>query len=222
MRGHRSLRERGDTRGMNTLRPIAVLVLLLALALSGCARRSERPTAQADTTAVHAAAEPSLFELDFPLTDASGHAFRLAELRGRPFVASMVYTHCKSVCPRITADLRTLEKALPEDVRERTRFVLFSLDPGRDTPAELAEFAERHSLDRTRWTLLASSEDDMRTLAAVLGVRFRPDQDGEIAHSAVAVVCGPDGVVKLRQVGLQNGVEPLVAAVREAAHESAP
>ena len=190
--------------------------LALVMAMTGCGQRShpaddvpaERPVA----------AEPSLFELGFPFTDADGHARRLAEFRGQPFVASMVYTNCTSVCPRVTADLRNLERALPADVRSRTRFLLFSLDPGRDTPAALAAFAERHALDRSRWTLLASSEDDMRTLAAVLGLRFRPDEGGEIAHSAVFVVAGPDGVVRHRQTGVTDDLGPLVAAVRDAAH----
>ena len=188
----------------------------LALLLAGCSRPPKDTAAgDGDTTAVRTQ-EPSLFELTFPFTDADGHTRTLEEFRGRPFVASMVYTNCTSVCPRVTADLKTLDKALPADVRDRTRFLLFSLDPGRDTPAALTAFAGQHGLDRSRWTLLASSEDDMRTLAAVMGVKFRPDEGGEIAHSAVVVVCGPDGTVRHRQVGIQDGVEPLVAAVRDA------
>ncbi len=196
---------------------IAIL-LLLVLALSGCSPPQERaPVSGTDSTAVRAQ-EPSLFELKFPFTDTDGRTRTLSEFRGTPFVASMVYTNCTSVCPRVTADLKTLEKALPPEVREHTRFVLFSLDPGRDTPAALTKFAEQHALDHSRWTLLASSEDDMRTLAAVLGVKFRPEEGGEIAHSAVIVVCNPDGTVRHRQLGLQQNVDELVAAVRDAAH----
>lgn len=196
---------------------MVVLFALLALALGGCSRTQEGPAPGAAEHDPVASQDPSLFELSFPLTDEQGAVHTLDELRGRPFVASMVYTHCTSVCPRVTADLKTLERALPAHVRDRTRFVLFSLDPGRDTPAALSAFADRHALDRTRWMLLASSEDDMRTLAAVLGVRFRPDGGGEIAHSALVAVCDAQGVVRHRQVGIRDGVEPLVAAVTEAA-----
>jgi len=192
------------------------MLLLLVLAFSGCSRPHERaPVSGVDSTAVRAQ-EPSLFELSFPFTDTDGRTRTLSEFRGTPFVASMVYTNCTSVCPRVTADLKTLEKALPPGVREHTRFVLFSLDPGRDTPVALTKFAEQHALDHSRWTLLASSEDDMRTLAAVLGVKFRPDEGGEIAHSAVIVVCNPDGTVRHRQLGLQDRVDELVAAVEAA------
>lgn len=162
------------------------------------------------------APDASLFELAFPLTDSEGRTRHLSDLRGRPFVASMIYTNCTSVCPRLTADLQALERALPGSVRGRTRFVLFSLDPERDTPAALRRFAAEHALDTTRWTLLAAGPDDMRTLAAVLDVRFRPDGPGEIAHSAVIAVVDSAGVIRHRQAGLQKDPAPLVAAIEAA------
>jgi protein SCO1/2 len=199
-------------------RPAALgLLLTLALAAPGCGPRQKAahdelagsPATGSDTLAV----QPSMFELTFPFTDADGRTRHLEELRGQPFVASMVYTHCTSLCPRIIADLQRLERSLPDDVRARTRFVLFSLDPERDTPAALHAFAQEHGLDPARWTLLVSSPDDMRTLAAVIDVRFRPDTGGEIAHSAVIVVAGPDGVIRHRQNGLDGDPASLVAAV---------
>ena len=80
----------------------------------------------------------------------------------------------------------------------------------------MRRFAADHSLDPARWTLLAAGPDDMRTLAAVLGVRFRPDQGGEIAHSAVIAVVDSGGVVRHRQTGQPNDVTPLVTAIRAA------
>ena len=160
-------------------------------------------------------AEPSLFELDFPLVDANGRERHLREFRGHPIVASMIYTSCTSVCPRVTADLKALERSLPADVRARTRFLLFSLDPARDTPAALAKFAREHALDASRWTLLAAREADMRTLAAVLGVRFKP-AGAEIAHTAQVVVVDGSGVIRHRRAGLSSDTAELAEALRSA------
>lgn len=204
----------------------ATALLAVLLACAACSRQrsagnagaagDSAGTASAPAVAALHPAEPSLFELAFALTDADAKPRHLGEFRGQVFVASMIYTHCTSVCPRIIAALQRLERALPDDVRSRTRFVLLSLDPERDTPAALRAFAQDHALDPARWTLLAAEPDDMRTLAAVIDVRFRPDAGGEIAHSAVIVVVGGDGVIRYRQVGLDADPSALVTAVRAA------
>ncbi len=155
----------------------------------------------------------SLYELDLPLTGADGHACRLGDLRGSTYVASMIYTNCTSVCPRVTADLQGVERRLPASARERERFVLFSLDPKRDTPEALRAFAAKHHLDPARWSLYAVPEDGMRTLAAVLGVRHREGADGVIDHTAAFAVVDRDGVVRYRQLGLSRDDRPLVDAV---------
>lgn len=207
-------RPAGRTRAPHLALALALALALVLATLGGCARPAGRATGDTDTAAA-GDTTGSLFELTFPLTDQAGRTRHLAEFRGEPFIASMIYTNCTSVCPRVTADLQRLEAALPPATRAQMRFVLFSLDPARDTPAALDSFATAHHLDRARWTLLAAGPDDMRTLAAVLGVRFRPDEGGEIAHSAVVAVVDGEGVIRHRQVGIKEEPTELVAAVAE-------
>ncbi len=203
---------------MKTRQVMRLALAVLALATAGCGKPAAKHAGADELAAAPLsdggpASGASLFEMEFPLTDQNGDERRLADFRGRPFVASMVYTQCKSVCPRIAADLKALDAALPAADREGMRFVLFSLDPQRDTPEAMRGFLRAHELDSTRWTLLATSEEDMRTLAAVLDVRFRPDGEGEIAHTAVVAVVDSGGVVRHRQAGVAGDRAPLVAAV---------
>lgn len=211
-------------KSLHTMSRAAALLLavaLLGLSAGACTKRSERASARAAgmersgaSGTGAAAGGASLFEMQFPLTDQSGRTRHMSDFAGQPFVASMIYTNCKSVCPRTAADLKALDDALRATAGTSTRFLLFSLDPERDTPEALREFAKAHDLDTTRWTLLASSPDDMRTLAAVLDVRFRPDAEMEIAHTAVIAICDAKGVVRHRQVGAADDRAALVAAVR--------
>ncbi|MEO5987358.1 MAG: SCO family protein [Candidatus Eisenbacteria bacterium] len=209
------------THGRNPVPYLATLAVLVAtLSTCSCVRRPGQDRASRVATPQ---GEPgvgplgvtgaSLFELDIPFTDRDGRTRHLSELHGTPFVASMMYTNCTSICPRVLADLQALEKALPERDRARTRFVLFSLDPQRDTPQALSRYGTDHALDPARWILLAAAPNDMRTIAAVLGVRFRPEEGGEIAHSAVIAVVDSGGIVRMLQTGLQTDMKPLLSAI---------
>jgi len=209
-----------NTRWRSGPRPAAIAIVALLGLFVSCSRPAGREAKAPAETAVAETGHGSLYELEFAMIDADGRTRHLAEFRGRPLVASMMYTNCTSVCPRVTADLQALERALPEDLKSEVEFVLFSLDPERDTPAALRAFATSRHLDPRHWTLLAAGPDDMRTLAAVLGVRFRPDGEGEIAHSALIAIVDRDGVIRHRQLGNVDDRSALVAAVRKVAGRS--
>jgi protein SCO1/2 len=200
------------------------LVILLAVAAPGCTREPGihgRDTAaithEADVrrgaAGVASLSDATVFDLEVELVDHDGQPVRLDALRGRPTVAAMIYTSCTAVCPRVTEEMIAIEQQLAgrdDDVR----LALFSLDAARDTPAALRAFAAERRLDLDRWTLMATSEDGVRNLAAVLGVKYRPEPDGEFAHSALIVLIDRDGVIRHRQVGIGQDVRELLAAVR--------
>ena len=131
-------------------------------------------------------------------------------------VAAMMYSNCKSVCPRVTEDMKGIQRQLSTLDSKGVGFVLFSLDPGHETPASLRAYAIEHRLDLTRWRLFAAQEEGVRDLAAVLGVKYKPQGDGQIAHSAMIFVIDRQGVVRHRQVGLSQDPAELIAAVERA------
>jgi protein SCO1/2 len=114
----------------------------------------------------------------------------------------------------VTEDMKGIERQLDGADRDRVGFVLFSLDPGRDTPAALSRFAKEHDLEPSRWRLFAASEDGVRDLAAVLGVKYRRDEGGQIGHSAMIFVIDREGVVRHRQVGINQDPHDLITALR--------
>lgn len=149
----------------------------------------------------------SLHDLDMSWRDQDGRARTIAGLGGRPLVVAMVYTTCAHTCPLILADLKQLEGALTPAQREGMTFVLVSLDPEHDTPAQLNRFASDSRLDPARWTLLTGTDTDVRMLAAALGVRYRPGADGEIAHSNALTIVDADGAIAYQQRGVGGGLD---------------
>jgi protein SCO1 len=175
----------------------------------------DRPSVHDVTGAGETADGESIFGLDLALLDQDGQALQLADLRGDVMLAAMVYTSCTSVCLMVTEQMKAIEHQLAA-VDADLKYVLFSLDPGRDTPEAMRVFLRDHRLDPIRWRLMAASEDGVRDLAAVLGVKYQPEQDGEIAHSAMIFVIDEHGVVRHRQVGVGKDSTELVDAVQRA------
>ena len=196
--------------------PRAALALAVALGCAGCGGSGAgRESLQAASTPDPAGGE-SVYALDIPLVDQDGRRLHLADLRGQVRVAAMMYASCKSVCPRVTQDMKGIQEQLSGARRERVSFVLFSLDPERDDPAALRAFARDHGLDPARWRLYSLPEESVRDLAAVLGVRYRKEEGGEFAHSAMIFVLDSGGVVRYRQVGLNADPSGLIAAMDRA------
>ncbi|HEY0505892.1 MAG TPA: hypothetical protein VGD42_20605 [Lysobacter sp.] len=90
-----------------------------------------------------------------------------------------------------------------------------------DTPAALQEVAQMHRLDETHWRLLRPGDADVRTLAAVLDIRYRAQPDGTFNHTSALILLDSDGRILARSevTGLQPDAG-FVDAVRE--HLAAP
>src|SRR5690606_28454446 len=101
---------------------------------------------------------------------------------------------------------------LPEDRRNDLGLVLVSIDPERDTAAMLRNFSQVHRLD-DQWLLLRGAETDVRTLAAVFGIRYKQQQDGQFAHSNLVTLLDANGEVVYRHEGLGAAPTGLIAAI---------
>jgi protein SCO1/2 len=134
----------------------------------------------------------SLWQLRAPLVDQDGQDFELASLRGNPVLASMFYTSCDKVCPMIFETVHAQLRALPAAARERTRVLMVSFDPARDTPAVLRKTAQARGCD-AHWRLARTDEATTRKIAALLGVQYRRLSDGEYQHSSKIVLLDSQG-----------------------------
>ena len=100
---------------------------------------------------------------DFSLVERSGRPITLADLRGKVWIASFIYTKCTETCPLQTAHMARLQRDL---VGERDlRLVSITVDPERDTPEALREYADRYGADPERWLFLTGEKRAIYHLA---------------------------------------------------------
>lgn len=189
---------------------IAIALVLAACACSGGTRdRHQTISAPAATVTTPAPAAtprraerlpagPSVYDLALPLRAQDDHAITLDVDRGHPTLVSMFYGSCAMACPALIGYLKQVVATAPPD----TRVLLVSFDAARDTPEHLRELASTHGLD-AQWTLASAAPTDARTLAALLGIKYRATARGEFVHNSVIVALDAEGhpVAKLSGLG---------------------
>jgi protein SCO1/2 len=157
----------------------------------------------------------SLYQAEAAFTTDTGRAFTLGELRGRPVVLTMFFASCGYACPLIVTDMQAIRAQLPAEARDRARFVLVSFDVARDTPAVLAQYRAQRGLDE-QWVLLHGTDDAVRELAALLGVKYRQEADGSFSHSNLITILNPQGEIVHQRTGLTGGLPETAAALAAA------
>ena len=158
----------------------------------------------------------SIYHSETRWTDQRGRERTLRSLAGRVQVVAMLYTSCAYACPRLMLDLKRIEGELGPGYADDVHFLVVSIDPARDSPERLAEFARGSRLDPSRWTLLSGDPGDIRELAVLLGIQYRETAPGEWVHSNLLTVLDPEGVVIHRQLGLGADPAETLNAVRSA------
>ena len=198
---------------MKTLLTLLITATTLAAEPVKPAAKSEAPPCCRAPLDLGKPTDKSLYLLDSKWTSDIGKTVPLSVLRGRPQVLAMFFSNCEYACPILVNDLRKLEAALPKDVLAKVDFLLVSFDAKRDTPEALAAFRKKERLPVASWTLLRGEADDVRELAALLGINYAQDARGQFAHSNVITVLNAGGEIAFQQAGLGQNSATLGAAI---------
>jgi len=191
------------------------LAFFLTLIAASLAHAEEKPPCCREIEATAPLTEQSLYQLESQWTSDVGREVKLGVLRGRPQIVAMFFTSCEYACPIIVENMKAIEQALPEALRGKVDFLLVSFDVARDTPAALKTYRAKEQLALARWTLLRGKEDDVRELAALLGINYQRDAKGQFSHSNIITVLNAEGEVAFQQVGLNKDAKETVAAIEK-------
>jgi len=88
---------------------------------------------------------------------------RLADLLEKVWVLDFIYTNCPDTCPLQTAQMKSLQDEFAPE--KDLRLVSITVDPARDTPAALSEYAARFKADSERWLFLTGDKEAIHRLA---------------------------------------------------------
>jgi protein SCO1/2 len=180
---------------------VLVAALAAGLGLWAAQRYFATPAAAPELPATQAVRlfQPARELPPFSLRQSDGTALVPGELKGHWTLVFLGFTHCPDVCPTTLAELAQAQKqwaSIPESTRPRVLFV--SVDPERDAPDRIGEYAHAFHRDTIAATAdIPALEQFTRSLSLVFAKvpagEGRPADQYTIDHSATIVVLDPQG-----------------------------
>lgn len=160
----------------------------------------------------------------FELIDQSGATVRSRDLMDRVWVVDFIFTECPGPCPIQTAARVALQRRVPESMRDRVRFLSFSLDPEVDRPDVMRAYGEARGADFSNWSFLTGEREMLAELVLAWGVGSVRQADGTIDHTLLTFLV-KDGRVFDRytmSVGEEDRLFGDLMALVEGKGESGP
>ncbi len=99
---------------------------------------------------------------EFQLIAQDGQPFDSKVLVGKIWVADFIYTTCPGPCPRMTSQMHEVQNAILK--MPDVKLVSFTVDPARDTPQVLAEYAKLHRASAEHWYFLTGPPATLQKL----------------------------------------------------------
>lgn len=136
-----------------------LLFMLVILFMGGCSSKSNSVIKDLSKESYQLLTQDST-QVTFP-----------GDFEGKPILTSYIYTHCQSVCPAITANMKNISEKLPES--SSVQFVMISFDPTRDTPSALRQYMKKFKLNPDRFTFLTGDSTTVYSLMDEIGMRIK-------------------------------------------------
>jgi len=107
----------------------------------------------------------------FRLVNQMGDTVSLNDYEGKIIIADFFFTHCPTICPALTSNMRTVMQSITNAQRvgdktnQHIRYMSFSVDPERDSVAQLKKWADRFQINPEQWDLLTGDKKVIYDLA---------------------------------------------------------
>lgn len=132
----------------------------------------------------------------FELVDGSGGPVADADFRGKAMLIYFGFTFCPDVCPTELSAMADALDLLPAEIADRVQPIFITIDPERDTPAVVGEYAAAF---HPRLVGLTGSPEQVKTAARAYRVYYakqEPETPGApylMAHSSFVYLMDADG-----------------------------
>lgn len=130
----------------------------------------------------------------FRLQDGAGRTVTEQDFRGRWALVYFGYTHCPDACPMALQNMADALDLLPPGLRDRVALVFITVDPERDTPAVMRDYASAFDAPITALSGTPEQVADVLRAYRVYAAKA-PGKGGDytVDHSSILYVMDPRG-----------------------------
>ena len=125
----------------------------------------------------------------FELTSHTGKRFGLEHMKNRVWVANFMFSHCPNECPAMNFKIGLLQESLGKEAG----FLSFSVDPEKDTPAVLQDYAKRFNAKEDVWFFLTGPKT---VISRILEDCHFADAEDPLLHGLRLVLLDDKGQVR--------------------------
>lgn len=160
---------------------------------------------------------------EIPIVNQAGAPVTFAKFRDKALLLTFVDSQCKEDCPVITARFQKVNQMLEHNGRAyaTSHLLTVSIDPANDTPPVLRKYGlpylDGNAQGFAHWSFVVPTPANLKKLATAFGVIYRPSKDGDIEHTMVTALIGPDGTVQQMWNGDDWDPKDVAQAVEDAA-----
>jgi protein SCO1/2 len=140
---------------------------------------------------------------EFALTSQDGAEVKLADFRGKVVAVTFIFTMCTLTCPVLTPMMSFVQDRLGRDFGEKIAFVSITVDPERDTPEVLKEYAQAFGANLAGWAFLTGAPAAIRDVTRRYGVFASKTENGDVDHTFLTSIIDPRGILRVQYLGVR-------------------
>ena len=121
---------------------------------------------------------------DFSFTNQNGKTITQKDYEGKIYVADFFFTTCGTICPKMTANLADVQKAIINN--PKVMLLSHTVFPEVDTVAALKAYALEHGVVDSKWNLVTGDKKEIYTMArkSYLAVKLgKPNELYDMVHT---------------------------------------
>jgi protein SCO1 len=140
---------------------------------------------------------------EFALISQDRAPVSLGDYRGKVVAVTFIFTRCTALCPFLTPTMSFVQDQLGPDFGPNIAFVSITVDPQRDTPEVLKDYAQAFGANLSGWAFLTGSPDTIADVTRRYGVFAARTGDDNVDHTFLTSIIDQRGILRVQYVGVR-------------------